>query len=239
MTVLYETERVTVIHDDARTWLADQPKESYDLVLTDPPYGKEWQSNRRAETFDQLDNDGVDDRAGIREVITECVRLVGQNRHLYVFGPADVLAGQKVSEPTELVWDKMVNGTGDLSKPWAPAHEPITFAVSKFRHAGEAGQTCLPVRLRKGSVLRFQRPTGRKVRHPSEKPVPLLRELIESSTRAGERVLDPFGGSGSTAVAAILAGRRCIIVDSKLTWCELAISRVTLAERLADDARWV
>jgi len=92
------------------------------------------------------------------------------------------------------------------------------------------------VRLRKGSVLRFGPPTGRTVRHPSEKPVPLLRELIESSTRQGEVVLDPFAGSGSTGVAAVLSGRRAILVESHYEYALLARDRVLRAEQAMELA---
>ena len=237
--VIYATEAVTVIHGDARDVLPEYGKESFDLVLTDPPYGQDWQSNRRTEQFDLLHNDGASDRDGVREVLVECVRLVGQNRHLYVFGPSDVLEGLKVSETADLVWDKTVNGTGNLASPWAPQHEPITFAVSKFRHAGEAGKSCLPVRMRKGSVLRYPRPTGRKVRGPSEKPVPLLRDMIESSTRQGDLILDPFGGVCSTAVAAVLMGRRAVVVDTDRRWLDVGIERIAAAEAHYEAGRWL
>ena len=161
---------------------------------------------------------------------------MGQHRHLYVFGPTDVLAGLKVSEPAELVWDKGRNGSGDVTAPWAPAHEPISFVVSKFRHAGEAGKTAIPVRMRKGSVLRYGPPTGRNVRHPSEKPVPLLRELIESSSRQGETILDPYAGVGSTGVAAILAGRRAILVELDPRYVPIAVDRLKRAEAIAKEA---
>jgi DNA modification methylase len=171
-----------------------------------------------------------------RGSLTECVRLVGQNRHLYVFGPDDVLAGLKVSKPVPLVWDKCTNGMGDLALPWSVLHEDITFTTSKHRHAGEAGTLAAPARIRKGSILRFPRPTGRKVRHPSEKPVALLRELIESSSRQGETVLDPTAGIGSTAVAAILARRRTIIVESKRQYADEAVARIRRAEETAAQA---
>lgn len=236
---LYSTAAVTVIHGDARDVLPGYAKESFDLILTDPPYGVEWQSGHRAETFEMLHNDSPSDRDGIREVLTECVRLVGQSRHLYVFGPGDVLEGLKVSETAAMVWDKATLGSGNLSSPWGPAHEPITFAVSKFRHGGDTGKSCVPVRLRKGSVLRFARPTGRKVRGPSEKPVPLLCELIESSTRQGDLILDPFGGVCSTAVAAVLAGRRCVVVDSDRRWLDVGIPRIAAAEAHYETGRWL
>lgn len=227
---LYAGARATVYCADARDVLPQLDTESLDLVVADPPYGKEWRSNRRAEQFETLVGDGVGDRDGIRQVLTECVRVVGQNRHLYVFGPTDVIAGLKVSAPAPLVWDKATPSGGDLTSPWAPAHEPITFVVSKHRHAGEAGREMTPTRLRKGSVLRFPRPTGRKVRHPSEKPVPLLRELVESSSRQGDTVLDPFAGIGSTGVAAVLSGRRTVLIEVGQQWAEEAVRRVQAAE---------
>lgn len=228
--VLYQSDRATVILGDARHYLATLPTESVDLIVTDPPYGVAWQSNRRVEQFDQLHNDGAADRDIIAHVLRETVRLVGQNRHLYVFGPTDVLDGLKVSGPVELIWDKATPGSGDVTAAWGPTHEPITFTVSKHRHAGKAGCDTVPARLRKGTVLRYTRPTGRNVRHPSEKPVPLLRELIESSSRQGDTVLDPFAGVGGTGVAAILTGRRTILVELDPGYAAVTVERVRAAE---------
>lgn len=135
-----------------------------------------------------------------------------------------------------MVWDKGVVGSGDVTAPWGPQFERISFCTSKFRHAGQTGGTGVPTRMRKGTVLRFTRPTGRKVRHPSEKPVPLLAELIESSTRRGDLVVDPFAGVGSTGVAAILAGRRALLVEKDPQWMPVLIERVKRAEDLARQA---
>lgn len=233
--IVYESESVTLWHGDALEVLPTIEKESTGLILTDPPYGVEWQSNTRTEKFNQLFGDGADEdsRATVANVLRECVRVVGQNRHLYVFGPADVMEGQKVSEVVELIWDKGVLGSGDVTSAWGPQHERISFCTSKFRHAGQTGNSGVPARLRKGSVLSFMRPTGRKVRHPSEKPVPLLCELIESSSRRGDVVVDPFAGVGSTGVAAILTGRRAVLVELDEQWIPIAIERLVAAEAAA------
>jgi DNA modification methylase len=82
-------------------------------------------------------------------------------------------------------------------------------------------------------VLSFMPQTGRKVRHPSEKPLGLLRELIESSSRQGELVLDPCAGSGSTGVAAVLLGRRSLLIESHEPYARLAADRVREAEKVA------
>jgi DNA modification methylase len=236
MKIAYQSDAVTLYHGDALDVLPTIPKESVDLILTDPPYGVEWRSNNRADRFDQLLGDGASesDRDAVSDILRESVRVVGQNRHLYVFGPKDVLEGQKVSEVVELIWDKGVIGSGDVTAPWGPQHERISFCTSKFRHAGQTGNSGLPTRMRKGSVLKFMRPTGRKVRHPSEKPVPLLAELIESSTRRGDVVVDPFAGVGSTGVAAILTGRRAVLVELDEQWIPIAVERLRSAEAAAN-----
>lgn len=236
--LVHSSEFAEVWRGRAEEVLPRYSKESMGLVVTDPPYGVEWNSGYRSESFGQLhgDGSGESDRGTIRQIISECVRLVGQDRHLYVFGPPDTLEGQKISAVTQLIWDKGTIGTGDLTSAWGPGHELINFCVSRHRHAGRAGKDGLPVRLRKGSVLRFNRPTGRKVRHPSEKLVPLLRELIESSSRQGETVLDPFAGTGGTGVAAILLGRKTLLVESDARWIDIAVERVQAAEEVAREA---
>lgn len=235
--LVHLSDHVEVWHGDARDVLPAVQKESAGLILTDPPYGVEWRSNARQNRFEQLLGDGSStlDRDAIAEVIQQCVRIVGQHRHLYVFGPGDILEGQKVSEVVELIWDKGVLGSGDVTSVWGPQHERINFCVSKFRHAGKTGASVLPTRMRKGSVLTFMRPTGRKVRHPSEKPVALLRELIESSTRAGDLVVDPFAGTGATGVAAVLTGRRALLVENDPQWIRIILERIKRAEAVAEQ----
>ena len=117
-TVVYESPRVTIHHGDSRAVLPTLATESFDLILTDPPYGVDFQSGFRGESFGVIHNDAATDRDGIRQVLAECVRLVGQKRHLYVFGPVDVLDGLKVSEVADLIWDKGKTGMGNLSAPW-------------------------------------------------------------------------------------------------------------------------
>jgi site-specific DNA-methyltransferase (adenine-specific) len=229
---VYDSPLVTLYQGHAEDVLPLMSTESVDLIVTDPPYGVDWQSNRRAEQFDKIAYDGAGDRDTIRAVLAECVRLVRQHRHLYVFGPGDVLDGLKVSDVAELIWDKQTLGSGDVTSVWGPSHERINFTVSKHRHAGKAGKPVLPTRMRRGTVLGYTRPTGKAVRHPSEKPVPLLRELIESSSKQHELVLDPYAGVGSTGVAAVLAGRRAVLCEVNPRYCDIAIERIQKAEAL-------
>jgi len=70
--------------------------------------------------------------------------------------------------------------------------------------------------------------------HPTQKPVDLLRELIERFTKPGDLIFDPFCGSGSTGVAAIQTGRRFIGIEIDEGYATIARERIA---RAAEQAR--
>lgn len=234
--LFYESERAKLWLGDAAEVLPNYRTESFDLVVTDPPYGVDFQSGMRAESFKKIANDSGDAEARVvvADLLLECVRLVGQNRHLVIAGP-EVLSqiDAKVSAPAELIWVKQDGpGMGDLSNPYGPQHEKWHFYTSMHRHAGKRGSENNPVRIRKGTVLKAVKPTGLKVRHPTEKPLSLLREFIESSSKMEEVVLDPFAGVGSTGVAAVLLGRKAFLCEMEREYAEIARDRLIEAERM-------
>lgn len=67
-------------------------------------------------------------------------------------------------------------------------------------------------------VWDFQSVRPYKGKHPAEKPIPLLEHAIESTTRYGDIVLDCFGGSGNTAIAALRLGRKTISLEIEPIW---------------------
>jgi site-specific DNA-methyltransferase (adenine-specific) len=219
----YTDAWVTIYHGDAETILPTITP--CDLLIADPPYGNDFQSNRRQQPLDKIAND--DGTYNVLPVLDLAVRKIGRGRHAYIFGPAD-LSSLPLTEPTDLIWDKMATGMGDLALTWGPAHEPIQFATFEPSKANrEKNYGRLTARLRKGSVIHCQALRGAATgRHPNEKPVRLLRELIESSSVMDEVVLDPFAGVGSTGVAARLEGRRAVLIEVDERYCELAAGRV-------------
>jgi adenine-specific DNA-methyltransferase len=72
-------------------------------------------------------------------------------------------------------------------------------------------------------------------KHPCEKPVGMLRHMIEVSTRPGGLILDPFAGSGSTLVAASHAGRQAVGVEKEERYCEQAARRLSQGAFDFDD----
>lgn len=222
----YEQSGITIYHGDCREILPTIPAESVDLIVTDPPYGVRWLSESRRIPFDAIAGDESQEAAitGL-SLALPCLRRM---RHVYVFGRYE-LSDPAVGEWVELIWDKGNMGAGDITAPWGIEHEYIQFGVCT-RSPGNVsrnGKGRTAARLRKGSVLRFDRVNGAAIsRHPSEKPVRLLRELIESSSMIGETVFDPFCGVGSTLVAARLEGRCGIGIELEEKYCEIAARRL-------------
>lgn len=75
---------------------------------------------------------------------------------------------------------------------------------------------------------------GRHGAHPTEKPRRLMAEIIEDFTAAGQIVLDPFAGSGTTGVAAVMLGRRFIGIEQDRRWFDIACKRIEDAQRQGD-----
>ena len=62
-------------------------------------------------------------------------------------------------------------------------------------------------------------------KHPTQKPLELLKRVVASSTKAGDIVLDPFSGSSTTGIAANLYDRKFIGIDMEKEYLELSIKR--------------
>lgn len=75
---------------------------------------------------------------------------------------------------------------------------------------------------------------GREGQHPTEKPVPLMMELVADFTNFGQTICDPFMGSGTTGVACARLGRKFIGIEKDGRWFELSCKRIEQAYRQAD-----
>jgi DNA modification methylase len=224
----YQNDKTGIVlfHGDCREVLPTLARESVDLIVTDPPYGVNWNGTTRLRTSTLGSITGDDGTLDIPSIIGLALRTLTNHRHLYVFGRFD-FSSLPIGGHAELIWDKEIPGPA-APAPWQYQHEYIYFGVKSRIPAGRAqGDGNGAARLRRGTVLRYKRPNALGAqRHPTEKPVPLLQELIESSSKPGETVLDLFAGSGSTLVAALLEGRKGIGIEIEEKYAEIAVRRL-------------
>ena len=222
----YDEGGITIYHGDCREVLPTL--EIADLLVTDPPYGIGYQSGRG--DHDKIAGD--DGSLAPVDWLSLALKHLRRGRHAYVFGMAanEVTPEMHLCGLTEIIWDKGIIGMGDLSLPWGASHERILFGVQEISKANRAkNYGAQAARLRRGTILSVQRTqSGQTLRHPTEKPVTLLRILIESSSTFDEVVLDPFMGVGSTLLAARLEGRRAIGIETDERYCEVAAQRLTV-----------
>lgn len=195
---------------------------SVQAVIVDPPYGIDYQSNRRvvSQKIDKI----VNDRTPFLGWGNEAYRVVSDTGCILVFYRWDVqqpfvdeLSGAGWIVKSQIIWDKLVHGTGDLAGEFAPQHEAILFA----RKAGFAFPGKRPK-----SVIQCMKVLPQELLHPNEKPVALLERLILAVTSPGDTVLDFTMGSGSFGVAAMRTGRRFIGIEIDQNYCDIASVRI-------------
>ena len=197
-------------------------KESVDAVVTDPPYGMEFRSNHRRVKYKKISNDKKEDvSTWLGQVVWELHRVMKPNTALYWFCNMHsvsefVFEIEKLFKIKNiLIWEKNNTGMGDLSAAYAPKYEMIIYANKGRREL---------IGRRDPDILHFNR-TG-NIHHPTEKPVDLLEYLLSKSTNEGDIVLDPFLGSGSTAVACKNTNRNYVGIEMEPDYYKKALERI-------------
>lgn len=216
----------TIHRGDCLDFMRGMADSSVDAIITDPPYGMNYQSARRTDSSARKPKIANDQRPFIWWLndAFRCAKDGGalvcfcEWRHQEVFRTAIATAGFTLK--SQVIWDREWHGMGDLKASFAPQHDVIWFAVKgSFSFPGK----------RPRSVVRCQRIAAEDLVHPTEKPVALMRQLVVAVTPQGGTVLDPFSGSGSTGSAAVLEGRNFIGVEREDSYCEIARARIEAA----------
>lgn len=224
--------RAVLYRGDCLEVLPTLEAESVDAVVTDPPYGIEYQSARRIDTerFDVIAGDGAPALSWVGPAAIT-LRYGGCG---LCFCRWDVqeqfknALSRHLEVKSQVIWDRVVHGLGDLRAQYAPRHDVMWFGI-KGRFAFANG--------RPTSVYRFSRVPADKLVHPTEKPVSLMRTIAMDLMRLNDVVLDPFMGSGTTGVAAIQTGRRFIGIEIEPRYFDIAVARIeeaALQPRLFD-----
>ena len=239
-----EASGITIWHGDARALLQKMPTASVDFIFTDPPYGHNNNNgdlihNREkalglvrrgiAEAGDSrpIANDGPEANDLVRWFFAQSKRLLARGGCCCCCGGGggpdpqfarwslwlDELLGFKHA----VVWDK-----GGLGMGWHYRRNYELVLVGE-----KPGGPCKwNGGLTTSNVLRIGGIKPAASDHPTPKPVALPRHFIRLHSDAGDTVLDPFMGSGTTLVAAKQLGRRAIGIEIEERYAEMAAKRL-------------
>jgi modification methylase len=249
---VYDLQRSWVVQGDCRRVLEDLPDRSVDLVFADPPYFLQLQNELRRpnntvvdavdDEWDQFADWTEYDRF-LRDWLGECRRVLKDTGTLWVIGTYHNIfrLGALMQDMgfwmlNSVVWEKTNPTPQFRGVRFCNAHEELIWAAKSAKHAKGYTFNYQDLKRENGgkqmrSVWRFpicngdarkKGGDGKKL-HSTEKPLPLLERIVSACTKPGDLVLDPFGGTGTTAEAALRLGRRYFLVEQQSLYIEFGI----------------
>jgi DNA modification methylase len=228
---IYHVEDDVIIYcGDCREILPELPK--VDLVLTDPPYGidviggsKSFGSIGGSKSFGSIGGSKSFGSIGGSNIVNvnKYISIEGDNEP---FNPTFLLGYGK----NQIIWganyfaDKLPNSKGwivwdkKLKNNWDDNFSDVELAWSSFNK---------PTRCFRHLYMGLLQEGDRETRvHPTQKPIPLFSWVISKYSEVNDLILDPFLGSGTTAVCAKKLGRKCIGVEISENYCRIAVERL-------------
>lgn len=218
MSPYYEDESVTLYHGDALRVLQALPDESIDSMVTDPPY------KLSQEYGTGTDADNLLAVSSVWGVAAEALRVVKPGSLCAMFYDTRILpvaleamrsAGWKYTRGLTLYrrW-----GQASMFAGWMTTSDFILiFAKPGVRptYHGSA----------KHDVYIRDKPEPVHYGHPAQKPLEHCRHIVDRITPPGGVVLDPYAGSGTTAEAAVLEGRRVVAIEREARFLPTIVTR--------------
>jgi len=251
----YKDEYIKLIHGDCSEVMNKMIENGVqvDMILTDPPYGIEYQSNwgRDGIKLDKIKND--DNLDWFQNFSDQCYKTLKDNSAFYCFTRYDVYplmyqclikSGFKIKNL--LILQKgQKGGNGDLQAQYANDCEYIIYA-NKGRRKFNKTQLAKTDGRKGASEYRTRLPNvwfdttyntypkstvnvsnqNEELIHPTEKNVECLNWFIEISSNENDTILDPFSGSGSTSVSSKNLHRNCIGIELEEKYCEITKTRL-------------
>lgn len=193
-----------------------------DLLLTDPPYGIDYQG--RTESKMKIKNDSLDDDSFITfltNMLEAAKQVLKRGASIYMWYSQlrslafyAALKKASISPKQQLVW---VKSNITMGKPYRNKYEPCVFATLSKDYCWYSDNS-------QSTVMNFNNPKKNKL-HPTMKPVALFDYQIKNSTKSGDTVLDLFGGSGTTIMACEQDGRNACVMEFDPKYVDVIIKR--------------
>lgn len=228
MEIYKPIDRVILYKTDCFQFFKELKDNSVDIIITDPGYSgmnnkMQFGRGRIVGQYQKEDNEKwfvefKDDPDSFRKLLTECFRVMKEDRHIYImFDSFSILSlGVIMREVFDvkniIVWDKMNIGMGHYFRR---RHEFIIFATKGHR---KLNSKAIPDVWQIKRVLRGI--------YPTQKPVEVFENMLKGSYEEGFMICDPFFGSGSSIIAALNYNCSFVGADISQKACEIANQRV-------------
>jgi len=202
-----------IICSDCFTLIKKIPDCSIDTIVTDPPYG--------------LNKDGIyndKDLTTFCKVLPECYRILKKDSFFITFFSTKLLPELFKNNPFTYFWQVI------LYCPEGAVRSPI--GVTQYLSCFVFKKGNPEIVWRNKDIFvdtpgKMVEPDEGFINHPTPKPKHFIKEILRMFTREGDLILDPFIGSGSTAVACKQLNRRFIGFEIKEEYCRIADRRLS------------
>ncbi|MFW6129893.1 MAG: DNA-methyltransferase [Atribacterota bacterium] len=224
-----------IINTDCFKYIKDIPDDSVDLILTDPPYnlGKYSTGNIELSWRSDMNNDLADwDKTTFDPalLVDDFVRILKPTGNIFAFCSYNLIGRwhevfddkfytfqfmvwHKTNPPPKIFKAGFLNSCELIVCMWNKGHK-WNFISQKEMHNFIEAPICM-------GKERLKDP-----KHPTQKPLKVLRHILEIASNPGDLVLDPFMGVGSTGVAAIEKNRRFLGIEIDDDYFEAAKNRL-------------
>lgn len=251
----YENDTARIYHADCLVGLNEVADSSVDLIFADPPYniGKKFSEFKDSWPSDQ------DYAEWCFLWLDACLRKLKSTGSLYVMTSTqampylDLWLRDRLTIMSRIVWHYDSSGV-QARRYFGSLYEPIVFCVKDPKNyvfnADEIEVEARTGAVRKLIDYRKETPAPYKTTkipgntwyiprvryrmpeyedHPSQKPEALLERIIRASSKPGDLVLDPFGGTFTTSAVAQRLGRRSISIESQSEFVKIGLRRLGIA----------
>jgi DNA modification methylase len=212
---------VRLLEGDCLAILPTLEAGSVDAVITDPPYGLDFPYHGYKDTRDNLRRLIAESMPHLRRVATRVYVLPGITQIGLYPDPDWVMA---------VTWNTTGSHGAYGFTQWMPVlcYGPDVKGFARLANGVMKTDT---LRISGGSGVGFMR-GGEEKKHTCPKPLNLMRLLVRRLTVAGETILDPFAGSGTTLIAAAQEDRQAIGIEREPTYCDIIRRRLASPEPL-------
>lgn len=240
-----------VFNQDALEGMLSLPDETIDLIIADPPYnlGKDYGNDSDKKESNKF-------LSWTEEWLNIAIKKLKPNGSLYIFTTwryspeIFVFLKSKLIMLNEIIWDRKVPSMGGSTRRYSSVHDTIGFFAKSKDHYFDLDAIRIPydeetkkARSRSifvgkkwlevgynpkdlWSVSRLHRIHAEREDHPTQKPLEVVERMVKASCPENGIVLDPFAGTGTTAVACSLNNRRFITYELNPNYYEIILKRI-------------